>query len=495
MFLFEDAQGLLFYREEQIAAITPEFRGRYRIVAADGTCGTRPSPPPEGPWAGLGPSLVAPPFLKASPGGFLDPRGFFHAGELTGQWSPQDLSDWDGDLDCDPDEVQQLVGVGENGLGCVWITDVGEFPWDKSASSAAREHPTLVQLRRGHYLNLRRFRKIVRGRDTSELILDTGDRFEFYNTKTSRLLAKRLGLPHLRFLEPRNPGLYRYDLHDWPFPIATASSKVLRQHFQDARVLIANLVWQVVRYRQLGLPTHFGKEYRDFWYDPVVTTLYRAGFLSRARYRALKRGESKDELFTLFQEIVGQMVGDDHLFNFSELGFEDPTAELRHLGDRFPHIVIVAEKRGLKGDLQRLAAEFGVGYVILGGSPSLVSSEFFARAFAHVGPLLLIAYVDYDVGGALIAETFVKQMVRFQKSVERMIHLITPECFSAEEIELYALPCPSSTASLRTKAANWVKNGGGIQGKPLGIHANHLKPFERVRQRFLQLTEGLLQKG
>ena len=69
-----------------------------------------------------------------------------------------------------------------------------------------------------------------------------------------------------------------------------------------------------------------------------------------------------------------------------------------------------------------------------------------------------------------------------------MIHLITPECFTAEEIELYALPCPSSTASLPTKAANWLKNGGGIKSQPLGIHANHLKPFERVRERFLQLT-------
>jgi len=75
-----------------------------------------------------------------------------------------------------------------------------------------------------------------------------------------------------------------------------------------------------------------------------------------------------------------------------------------------------------------------------------------------------------------------------------MLHLITPECFTAEEIELYALPCPSSTASLRTKAAKWVKNGGGINGKPMGIHANHLKPFERVRQRFLELAGSFLRQ-
>ena len=487
----EDAQGMVFYREEDIAAITPEFEGRFRIVTADGTCCTRPFPPPPGDWVPLGPSQVLPRHMRSVRGGYMDPTGFYHAGKLSRAPVVQELEAWDGDLPCQPDQVIQLLGKGENGLGSVWVTDVGDFPQDSSAAIASSEHPTLIQLRRGQYINLRRFRRILRGRNTSELVLDSGQRFPFHNTKTARLLAERLGLPHLRFLEPRRAGLYRYSLRDWPFQLDKAPSKVLREHFHDVRVLIANLVWQVVRHRQLGLPTAFGTDYRDFWYDPIVSTLWRAGFLSRARWRALRLGDTSDELFDFYQEMVGEMVGDDRLFNFSQLGFHDPAPEMRHLGDRFPQIVLVAEKKGLKDDLQLLAQEFGVSYVVLGGMPSLVASEFFARAFAGVGPLILVAYVDYDVGGHLIAENFLKQLRRLCKSIDRLLYLVKPECFSAEELDLYALPCPSSTPALRTKARNWLNNGGGIDGKPMGIHANHLKPFERVRKRFLELVGHL----
>lgn len=491
-FILEDAEGLVFYRVEDVAAITPEFEGRYRVVAADGTCGTRPFAPPPGPWVPLGPSMVHPRLLRPARGGYLDPHGFFHQGELKRRPPSEQVDPWDGDLPCEPDQVIQLLGKGENGLGCVWVTDVGEFPEEISAVQASREHPCLIQLRRGQFVNLRRFRRILRGRDTSELVLDNGLRLPFHNTRTARLLAERLGLPHLRFLEPRRAGLYRYNLRDWPFLLATAPSKVLREHFQDVRVLVANLVWQVVRYRQMGVETAFGKDYRDFWYDPLVSALWRAGFLTRARWRALRLGDTSDELFDFYQDLVGEMVGDDRLFNFAQLGFSDPAPELRHLGTSRPHIVVVAEKKGLKGDLQLLADEFGVSYIVLGGMPSLVSSEFFARAFAQVGPLVLVAYVDYDVGGHLIAENFLKQLQRLCKSISQLRYLVKPECFSALEIELHAMPCPASTPALRTKAKNWVKNGGGIDGQPVGIHCNHLKPFARVRERFVSFCGDLL---
>jgi hypothetical protein len=40
MVILEDAEGFHFYWPEQIAAITPEFGGRFRVVARDGVCAT-----------------------------------------------------------------------------------------------------------------------------------------------------------------------------------------------------------------------------------------------------------------------------------------------------------------------------------------------------------------------------------------------------------------------------------------------------------------------
>ena len=493
MVILEDAEGFYFYRPEQIAAITPEFGGRFRVVAKDGVCATCPTAPAGGPWVRLGPSLVNPKLLKKVAGGYQDPAGFVHSGQLGGKWVDPKPLDCGGALDCDPDAVQQLVGQGENGLGCVWITDEGRFEWDVSAVQASREHPCLVQLRRGHFLNLRRFRRILRGRDVSTLILDTGDQFEFYNTKTARLLATRLGLPHLRHLEPRNEALHRFELRDWPFELAKAKSKVLREHFRDARVLIANLVWQVVRYRQQGVAADYGTDYRDFWYDPLISTLYRAGFLKRPLMKAFLAEGTSDELFQVYQQVVGQMVGDDRLFTFADLGFADSSAALRKRGARRPRIVIVAEKLSLNGDLERLAEEFGVSYVVVGGVPSLVATEFFARAFDDLGELILIAFVDFDVGGWVVADSFATQLRRFHGKYSHLLHLIRPECFTAEELELYALPCPSGTPALRTKAKNWVKRSGGIGGQALGMHANKLKPYERVRARFMEVCKPFLQ--
>ena len=54
------------------------------------------------------------------------------------------------------------------------------------------------------------------------------------------------------------------------------------------------------------------------------------------------------------------------------------------------------------------------------------------------------------------------------------------ELFTAEEIELLALPCKQKTKLQRS----------GIDGQPLGIHANHLRPYAKVRVRVEELLSG-----
>lgn len=68
-----------------------------------------------------------------------------------------------------------------------------------------------------------------------------------------------------------------------------------------------------------------------------------------------------------------------------ELGFSDPRPDLRRIGSRRPELLLVAEKASLKGYVNKAQAEFGCSTLILGGLPSLLSSEYCARALQEAG--------------------------------------------------------------------------------------------------------------
>lgn len=74
MIVFQDEQGLCFWPEELIAAITPAFPNRLRVVTCDGSLGYCPLPMPEGPWLAAGDSQVQPGWLRNN----TDAAGFDH---------------------------------------------------------------------------------------------------------------------------------------------------------------------------------------------------------------------------------------------------------------------------------------------------------------------------------------------------------------------------------------------------------------------------------
>ena len=88
--------------------------------------------------------------------------------------------------------------------------------------------------------------------------------------------------------------------------------------------------------------------HRGFWYLLVFATLYRAGFLS---------DDNGEALLNLYGNVVDELVGDDRLFTYRELGFADPGR--RSLGDRLPHVILLVEKESLQGYALPLVTEHG----------------------------------------------------------------------------------------------------------------------------------------
>jgi len=96
-----------------------------------------------------------------------------------------------------------------------------------------------------------------------------------------------------------------------------SEAEQLRQWFDESSVLIANLILQTMRYLAAGVGIHYGTEHRGFWYRPIKTMLYRAGFITA---RQLRWREDKDEASERYHRLLVRLVGDPP-GHFSRTGF------------------------------------------------------------------------------------------------------------------------------------------------------------------------------
>lgn len=410
-----------------------------------------------------------------------DPAGFRYA------YEPLAASGW-----VDP-EVGSVIRLCSKGTGSVLYSDQGEQASPLTAAQKARDYPELVLISRGNYCNPGRLRRVERDLTRHRLVFEDGSSM-LVSHKFHFKAAKRLGLPHFFDLEPHVAGVWRDHKRDYPYDLINARAEILRKDFRSARHLLANILWQILRRRRLGQPDHAYPDYREIWYFAVKTTLYRAGFLTRAdlgwdpHHRAPATSS-----FLLLQTLLAQMVGEDRLCTFREFGFEDKDKTPFHIGDRRPNVLVVCEKDSLGDKLEFLAEQFGVSYVVLGGQPSLLATQFFSEKIRELGPLRIIAYVDYDPAGWIIVRSFLEQLARYGIECPWGIegYLIRPESFSAEELELHALPLEADSAASAGKNKLWMQETGGIFGEKKSITANRLDPVDRVAAVIEQLLAGL----
>jgi len=160
------------------------------------------------------------------------------------------------------------------------------------------------------------------------------------------------------------------------------------------------------------------------------------------------------------------------------------------VGHRHPEIVLVVEKDTVEEFAWELARRIGISVIILGGQPAVISTEFFARALraAHRGKVRLAAYVDYDPAGWVIAKAFRDQLALFGVEAEDPRYLVLPSRFTADERSQVCIPLHSSSSSGPAAQEAWMRRTGGVDGKPLGIHLDHLRPLERVVAAFAEVT-------
>lgn len=494
LLFFQGTRGLLVRRREEVVRLRAEACGRLEGLDDQGTVLHRPGPLE---------ALTGPPFVEVQ--GQLLNQAWVGVAPLPGGWpaptAPEDLPP--ATPPPPPDEVLYLQAREGQAF---WVTDRGRRPAGSSALQAARSHPHLVKAGRGTYVNARRLRAVQNERKRFRLVLEGGAELTV-SWGAREALARGLGLPRLDELEgtlESHRALTREGLRDWPLLLTSAPASFLKKEFGSGpRRLVANLLWETVR---LGLRDR-GREHRGFWYRTLLPCLVRAG-LARQGAAAVERadllrpflaGEAlgllealardpSERLYDLLEILAATLVGRDRLFTYRELGFRDPRPDLRRLGERSPDVVVVAEKSTLQEGVEALAGAFGVSTLTLGGLPSLLSTEYFACELQSRGitEVLLVAYVDFDPGGWIAATGLADQLLRYGIRTRGLRYLVRPERFTPEEIELYGLPIPTPTPQIEGKVKAWVRRSGGVQGRPLALHADHLRPVERVVEAFRQ---------
>ncbi len=474
----EDEQGLRFWPPQQVASLAPSFL-RWRVVHADGQVAHCTQPPPPGPWAPLGPAWVQPSLLRPAPGGgWLDPAQFCHHGELP-QLPPYQPPD-DPWVEGPNLPASHILGLSTAGKGrCLWHTDHNEVASDEPVARAAARLPQLVPVSSRRWLNPARLGRIVR-LGGYRIEMDNGLLMATLKPQACLQLVRQLGLDNPDHLLPHTPALWRDGLRDYPAEIAEASAEQLKAWFPTARRLIANLIFQVLRYRQLGIQREYEDTHRGFWYEPVASTLYRAGFVVDIR-------DPSDPLRQLYERILEQLVGDDRLFTYRQFGFRD--LGQRHIGDRRPEVLLMVEKESLSHFLPEIHQRFGISTIITGGAPRLIYTEYLADELRALGkPILLLAFVDYDPAGWANADGLERQLRQAGVPLVGPVQFVLrAQDFTPRELEMKARPCPTQTPHLKTLTRKWVERTGGIGGKALAMYCNVFKPVQRVLDRLEEM--------
>lgn len=259
--------------------------------------------------------------------------------------------------------------------------------------------------------------------------------------------------------------------------IRTFSKKKLLKSFSasssgkaKAALIIKNQIWQTFQWIKAGKHPLIEGNLRSYWYSHLKPTLARVDLLS-----------AHDHYQTML-EIFVEMTKIHKLFRYSDFGFDDEHWENRKIATKLFNVILFAEKAGWFRTLKEFYEEYGMNIVVLGGTPSVLSTEYFVQHLGQVTSLnqkfYLISAVDYDPAGTIIANAFVEQLQSQGLQEIELIPAVNLEQYTSEEIELFKFPIPEKQA---TKTKKWLTATNGIQGKPFGLEADSL-PRERYKQ-------------
>jgi hypothetical protein len=251
----------------------------------------------------------------------------------------------------------------------------------------------------------------------------------------------------------------------------------------NIREFMANIIWEYYNLLQIGKREPIEGNIRTFWYY-LKPTLSKVVSIDSVSHYGIMINTFKD------------LIVNHKLFKYKDFGFIPDSEGNYIIGNQFPNIILVGEKTGHLKKLKRIQEEFGITIAVLGGMPSILSTEYLVDELEKVfdikeKPVHLITLVDFNPSSAIIAATFFNQLKNQDvKNILSVSHLLTPESFTKEELPHVTDQIPTTSPADKTKLKKWMLNGGGIDfgdgiKKPLGIETEALiLDFEKLKGLF-----------
>ena len=257
----------------------------------------------------------------------------------------------------------------------------------------------------------------------------------------------------------------------------------------NIKEFMGNMIWEYYRLMQTGDREPIDGNIRTFWYiiKPTLSKVIKIN--SQAHYL---------NMISVFKRLAVT----HGLFKYKEFGFTSEKQDMYKIGETHPDIFFVGEKAGHFKKIQKIAQEFGTSVISLGGSPSILTTEYLVDELEKLVNLKekqihFITLVDYDPAGAIIARTFIEQLLHEGvQNIGSISHLLIPSNFPPEEIEHITEPVPMETPADKTKVEKWLQAGGGVNGQPLGIESEALMlDFEKLRNLFKIAFDNILKSS
>lgn len=352
MLAVQTADEILYVPEWDIASITPTYPDRSRIVLADGRVGHRPG-------QGTGEVWLNPNLVTREGDSWKDPAGYLFPYQPLAEMA-------------EPDEYDPLLTIKRQNR--VWFlrTDTEETPSDLKSDQIAELYPQLRQVSKDLFVNTLRIRRMGSREKGGWVELDTGERILVLAT-LYHPLANFLGCDSFDCMDDSVP--YRiWKLRDLPYDLTSAEPERIKKDCPDAASFCRQLLWQVVVEHERGIIRDYGTDHESFARHPLASAGQRCGF---------QLGP------TDLAEAVRALLWDDQVILLHQLGYRETDPDKRLVGDRLPHILLIAPQEQ-QTESRQAALDLGISLLVLHYNPQL-ALEYLARELTSPLQLIILA--------------------------------------------------------------------------------------------------------
>ncbi len=290
--------------------------------------------------------------------------------------------------------------------------------------------------------------------------------------------------------------LERLGIRHFDEDILAMKIAVLRKHFGYATTdsirrqpFFRNVIWQIHEQIQAGHPPKFYIKHgfiRGMWYHIKARI---------DRYKQL-RGRYYGSMIKALTDLVRAGV-----VSYQDFNFRDRDEALHKLGTDNPYIIIYAEKDGLISVMEELHDLYGATIITLGGTPSLMSTNYLVGEMVATGldlsrEFACFSLVDFDPDGWDTAGDFLSNLKTFGlknrhrfkqygQTTERL-DLIDPKNITPDDPPTvrYTLPRSVQRSPL---CATWAALTGGVDGH--GSRKYGLESDEFTQERLIALVD------